>query len=386
MNRSARLPTIAAWLLAGAALPASAADPPAVTDLAGQLQQCAAVLWASARPGSSQNPGEQSPEWTSGGMYYPPLANLAGEQGTIALVMMVDAYGNPRYPHALAMTASGDQQQFLSAAIDDIRRNHFDPALEAGQPAAHWVMVRLAYEQPKGMYIKIHFWNDDYLAGIRKAAEGGNVTGMAAASYVDFLGAPLLHEHPRDDDVRWRYLAYAALGGDPVSLLRANGVLTRAKCSRSAEFNAAFNAQAEKGNPWIALALASRLLQVDPKGNGPRALAMLRIAARSPVASARALAIGILATWPDESLRDPGFALAQASSIKERADADTLEAYAAALAANRNFTAAVEAEESALDIAKRGNWHTDRLQHRLQRYRDGLPADGPVCDCTEFAP
>jgi hypothetical protein len=369
-----------------ASAPASAADPPAVTDLAEELQQCVGMLRAAAKANPGHDAGEQAEEWTSGDFFYPPLANLAGEQGSVAISLLVDGLGNPRYPHALAMSASGGDQQFLKAALEDIRRTHFDPGTEAGLPASRWGLMRLSYQQPKGMYIKIHFWNDDYLASIRKAAEAGDVNGMAAVSYVDFLGAPLLHESPKDDDVRWRYLAYAALGGDPVSLLRVHETLKRAKCSRGAEFDAAFSRLAEHGNPWVAVSLAQRLMQVNPQANAPRALGLLRVAAQSTVASARALAIGVMATSGNQALRDPVFALAQARATSVRNDTDTLEAYAAALAANDDFREAVQAEQSALDLANRANWRTAQMEKRLQRYRAGAAAEGPVCDCTLFAP
>jgi hypothetical protein len=85
----------------------------------------------------------------------------------------------------------------------------------------------------------------------------------------------------------------------------------------------------------------------------------------------------ILATTPDDRLRDPARARAHAEravTLTNRADPVSLDSLAASLAASGDFEAAVRIAAEALAAARARNAQlVPELEYRLELYRRGQP-------------
>ncbi len=137
--------------------------------------------------------------------------------------------------------------------------------------------------------------------------------------------------------------------------------------ARSVEF--------EPGRSTTRFQLAIALRQT---GRAAESIPHFREAARLDPGSIAALnqAAWLLATYVEESLRDPAAALGfaeRAAALTNHSDAAALDTLAAALAANGRFDEAVQTAERALGIAeKQGNRpKADALRCRIAGYREG---------------
>jgi hypothetical protein len=308
--------------------------------------------------------------------------NEESDMYLLRALYMVDALGNPRYGHVETHLASGaNLSNAIQATLTGIRSSAFQAASVNGQPVAAWRTVALTLMVNGNMRVDREA-SPELLRTLSEARAGDGSAQITVAQVA--LVNPILMKLTAQE--KNHYLAVGAVVGEESVLDFLAELVASPDCQPSPSVVRMVDRQARDGKSSVALLVATRRLSSDDPGDVREIKSLLQVAANGKQEFVRLWAAQILATYPNEALRDPALALTTALELKDADDPDVLELRAAAFAANGRFREAIDAQLAALQKAKSYQWKLDYLQHRLSRYQAGEAFVGNLCDCSSLLP
>jgi hypothetical protein len=371
--------------LALVGVPTTAAEPTVLDLLSATLEDCAAKAGrgdgaggaandtAAARTATPKDPSD----------YYPTASMMQGDQAIVLLELLIDEYGNPRFAHVARSLPTSPKSLFAEQAIRMVHDSRWAAARRAGHAVASWKKIKFNFTIPTDGKLG-NIIDEHKLAKFMKDAANGDQNSIGVVSYVNSIAGT---EVVLSAEQQSRYLAYSAMAGERSAALRVAQLLSNPLCTRPPIVEELLRRQATRGFSAGEMILAAQLM----RGNDPTANAeiatLLHGAANSIDSFIQLWATGLLATAPVVEWRDPVFALANATTFAARSrDPDTLEALAAAQAANGRYPEAVASQQRALEAAGALHWNDAPMRARLQVYQSGQSWTGYLCDCTQLVP
>ena len=303
---------------------------------------------------------------------YPHKGLLGTQNGFVIVQLTIGTDGLPRDPEILMSVPT---PEFSDAAINLFMRARFKPATQDGRPVESTEHMKAIFNITGGSGV---LWDIGELKALRERA----LTGDPSAQYQIALAATLDRSLGIPPEQAYTLLVSAAQGGNP-----------HAQYFAATRFLAVRNCGEDKSLPWLQAAaaagdgsaqllLARTLLTGNPSAAQiAEARALLERAAASESFFVRKQLIALLAASPLAALRDPATARAVAAKLmKSGVDADPqmYEAVAAAAAATGAFSAAGNAQGTALKRAREMHWNTRLIEERLALYRTSRPWTGDL--------
>lgn len=316
-----------------------------------------------------------------------PFVGL-GNQAVIMLAFLVDANGNVRFAHLDYAFPIKPAAAFIDASMRVLRRASYQPVQMGGHPTAAWTGVRFKYVinesdgGPMGALLDQRKW--DKVLGL---ANAGDVNAIEMSAYVAEL---VRSESGLSEFGALSLLAESAQNGEQFA--RMDLARRLSACQRGSLADEWITMSAARGLEEAQLWVVSRLLRSADSEYLPKVGDILRQVAQSNEPFYRLWAAGLLATAPEDSVRDPAAALSIANELMahltsvSRDDPDYFELKAAAEAPNAHYSAAVSAETEAISHAHARHWNTQQLETRLQAYQSGQAWRGYLCDCDKLVP
>jgi TonB family protein len=303
---------------------------------------------------------------------YPRNGRMGNQDGFVIVQLTIGTDGLPRDPEILMSVPS---PEFSAAAINVFMRARFQPATQDGRPLESRDPVKVTFSITGGGGV---LWDIGSLKALRESA----LTGDPTAQYQIGLAATLDHSLGVPPEQAYTLLVSAAQGGNP-----------HAQYFAGTRFLALHNCGEDKSLPWLQAAaaagdgsaqllLARTLLTGNPTAPQiAEARALLEQAAGTESFFVQKQLIALLAASPLEALRDPTTARAAAAKLMNsgvEADPQMYEAAAAAAAANGDFSAARNAQWTAVKRAREMQWNTRLIEERLALYRRSRPWTGEL--------
>lgn len=321
---------------------------------------------------------------------YPSGEELSGNQAVIQVSFLADALGNPRFPHVWRTFPDKPDEAFLESALAMTQRAKLEPAQLKGAPIASWVTVAVKYTLqepgtgywPMGRLLNQKAWNT-YL----ERANNGDVKAAALTAYVAVMVPGETGLSVRGED---SLLIQSALDGSTFS--RMELIRRLSLCQQSASLDPWLFNLADAGVPDAKVHWAVTLMNSHDESLNSKVVELLHQVSQSSDEFMRLWVAGLLATTPDDAIRDPAAALLLAKSLNgkpgpgHKNDPDYLEVLAAADAANGDYAGAISAEKAAITYAQERRWQVMQLQARLASYQASQPWRGYLCDCERLSP
>jgi TonB family protein len=135
-DEQARAEAAAAAAQAAAATPSPTEAPPSAAPLK------AGTLVALTDPGVVAPVVDRQPQ-----LAYPAIALRQRVDGVVELSVLVDEKGN--VADVTVVTPAGGKSGLNEAAVENVKRRHYRPAVKDGVPVRVWVAVRVRFELPK---------------------------------------------------------------------------------------------------------------------------------------------------------------------------------------------------------------------------------------------
>lgn len=306
--------------------------------------------------------------------FYPASARADELTGSVIVEAPVGADGSSRTPRAVIGYPAG---VFEEAARGVALYSRYEPPPDK---SAKECLVRFRVNfnsavKPDQKSMKI-------AAELRAKAEAGDP--LAQLTYGAMLSLwPALGSKPDERPALW--FLKAAQAGAPAAQFMLGAHLMSGNSFEQDKVKGVFwlEQSAKGGSGAGQTALASYLLALENDAETrARGYDWMRKSAESTHREGKFLFAALLASWPDETRRDPVRALALLDEVSKFFDNDPLsgEIRARALAARGDFAGARKAQKRAIDIAKHLGWNISREQARLQAYEQGKILEGELIE------
>jgi len=281
--------------------------------------------------------------------------------------------GRVRHPHVRFIVPSGAQALYEPYLRSNALHARFTPAPNSGPVHCDFVEV-----ETLGYHISSVHGLGKAMDLTKRAADRGDTVAQATYGLMsNGSGRSYTNAEPGE----W-YLK-AARAGDPVGQRELGRMLLEgSECVPDERKGVFWLERAAAGDDAEALViLAARALSdANDAQRYEHAKALLERAAKLPDDDAILTLAALLATSPQQDIRDPkrSLELMQLSFNRVSDDPMTFEIRAAARAAGGDFTAAVDDQTTALAMAAKLKWSTAAEQERLDAYKAGRPWVGEL--------
>lgn len=310
---------------------------------------------------------------------YPGSAARRGREGWVDFIFTIEKDGTTS--DHVAYYSSFDS--FTESAMEVLRGFQFEPATINGEPViVHGATQRFLFMLDQGRDHERHRGQvvDRHLTRMRERANEGEAQDQFAYAYLSqaafsYGGKDHISEENRQNPNDW-FMKAARQGHSSAGFFLGRNILYGDAC----------DADADKSHFWLlqsaneGVADAQYLLALELfsgarfEKNLDQALFWLQEAASQKM-SARLRYAWVLATHPDERIRDASLAQSLWESIDEDyPDRQRYYMTAAAIAAEReNFQQAVRWQEKVVDDARQLKLPMTDRENLLAQYREGKP-------------
>lgn len=309
-------------------------------------------------------------------LFYPEAARSRNVSGSVLVEAEVQVDGSARTPRVwYSFPAEAFDAPGRAVALS----SQYWPKKENGEKVACSILFKVKFRTTGGNGGVDTPDSRKMVADVRAKALAGDPASQF--SYGVLLS--MLMELNKDDEQSedW-FLRSAQAGFPPAQYLVALQLLRGSACVKD-EVKGRFwlERAANAGSIDAQTVLAVQLLRAAADANSrDQGFDWLKRAASSNHREAKFKLASLLAAWPDPSRRDPAQALVLLGEVRDTFEYDPAfhEIRAAALAAQGDFKAAINAQQRAIRMARRLDWDTNRETVRLEAYEKGQLADGEL--------
>jgi hypothetical protein len=282
--------------------------------------------------------------------------------------------GRTRHPHLTSIVPVEAKDLYESWLRSNALRARYTPTVADSGP----VRCSFVEDVTSGTDIASTYGLGRAIDLTRRAADNGD--SAAQASY-GLMSIGQGRSYTQANPTEWFLMA--AQAGDPVGQRELGRSLLDGLGCHADEHKALFwlERAAAAGDADATVMLAVRTLgdATDPQRH-EHAKALLEEVARPPNDDAMLTLAALLATTPQEDIRDPKRSLQLLDAIFSRVNDDpmTFEIRAAARAGSGDFASAIDDQTKALAMAVKLKWSTAAEQQRLAAYKAQKPWFGEL--------